>query len=91
MVTAIAGVGIFAALALGSLGTTTAGFADEGSGPAGSDSAAGQAVLNQHFPSAGTITSTEVVMRFPGSVFADPTELAAARARLAGVARLHAA
>jgi RND superfamily putative drug exporter len=83
MVTALAGVGIFAALALGSLGTTTAGFADEGTGPAGSDSAAGQAVLNQHFPSAGTITSTEVVMRFPGSVFADPAQLAAAEHALA--------
>ncbi len=82
MVTAIAGVGIFVALAMGSLGTTTAGFGDEASGPAGSDSGVGQAVLARHFPSAGTITSTEVVMRFPGSVFVNPTQLAQAQSSL---------
>jgi RND superfamily putative drug exporter len=81
--TAVVGVGIFAALALGSLGTTTAGFADQVSGPSGSDSAIGQSVLNQHFPSAGTLTSTEVVMVFPGSVFADPAQLVAAQHNLA--------
>jgi RND superfamily putative drug exporter len=80
--TAIAGLGIFVALAMGSLGTTTAGFGDEVSGPTGSDSSVGQAVLNRHFPSAGTLTSTEVVMRFPGSVFADPTRLVAAQQTL---------
>ena len=79
MVTAIAGIGIFAALAVGSVGTTTAGFGDEASGPAGSDSAAGQAVLNKHFPSAGTITSTEVVMHFSNPVFDDPAELVTAQ------------
>ena len=82
MVTAIAGVGIFAALAMGSLGTTTAGFGDEASGPSGSDSAVGQAVLTRHFPSAGTITSTEVVMRFPGSVFDNPAVLVTAQDNL---------
>ena len=82
MVTAIAGVGIFVALAMGSLGTTTAGFGDEASGPAGSNSGVGQAVLARHFPSAGTITSTEVVMRFPGSVFVNPTQLAQAQSSL---------
>jgi RND superfamily putative drug exporter len=81
-VTAVAGIGIFAALALGSLGTTTAGFADEASGPAGSDSAIGQAMLTKHFPSAGTLTSTEVVMTFAGSVFGDPARLVAAQEKL---------
>jgi RND superfamily putative drug exporter len=79
MVTAIAGIGIFAALAVGSVGTTTAGFGDQASGPAGSDSAAGQAVLNKHFPSAGTITSTEVVMHFSNPVFDDPAQLVTAQ------------
>ena len=83
LATAIAGVAVFAALSLGSLGTTTAGFADEGSGPAGSDFAVGQAVLTAHFPSAGTLTSTEVAMVFPTSVLADPTQLAAAQRNLA--------
>jgi RND superfamily putative drug exporter len=64
---------------VGSVGTTTAGFGDEASGPAGSDSAIGQAVLNKHFPSAGTITSTEVVMKFSSPVFDDPTELVTAQ------------
>jgi RND superfamily putative drug exporter len=82
LATAIAGVAIFAALALGSLGTTTAGFADEASGPAGSDSATGQAVLTAHFPSAGTLTSTEVAMVFPSSVLADPAQLTAAQRNL---------
>ena len=83
VVTAIAGIGIFAALALGSVGTTTAGFGNAVSGPAGSDSATGQAVLNKHFPSAGTITSTEVVMHFSHPVFADPAELVTAQKSLA--------
>jgi RND superfamily putative drug exporter len=82
MVTAVAGVGIFAALAVGSVGTTTAGFGDQASGPAGSNSAVGQAVLNRHFPSAGAITSTEVVMRFSTPVFANPTELVTAQHNL---------
>jgi RND superfamily putative drug exporter len=84
MVTAVAGVGIFVALAMGSLGTTTAGFGDQASGPAGSNSAVGQAVLNRHFPSAGTITSTEVVMRFSSPVFDNPTELVTAQHNLEG-------
>jgi RND superfamily putative drug exporter len=82
LVTAIAGVGIFAALAMGSLGTATAGFADQASGPSGTDSAAGQAVVAQHFASTGSISSTEVVMRFPSSVFDDPAELATAQHNL---------
>ena len=82
LITAVAGVGIFAALAVGSVGTTTAGFADQASGPSGSDSATGQAVLSRHFPSAGSITSTEVVMRFPSSVFDNPADLATAQDNL---------
>jgi RND superfamily putative drug exporter len=82
VLTALCGAGIFAAIALGSLGTSTAGFGDQVSGPAGSDSAAGQAVLSQHFPSTGAATSTAAVMRFSTSVWSDPQVLATAQAAL---------
>src|SRR5580704_1399900 len=50
---AVAAIGVagFAALATGSLSAQTAGFADQSTGPAGSDSAAGSAVLAAHLPS----------------------------------------
>ncbi len=82
VLTVLCGAGIFAAIALGSLGTSTAGFGDQVSGPAGSDSAAGQTVLSQHFPSTGAATSTAAVMRFSTSVWSNPQVLATAQAAL---------
>ncbi|MGA8015848.1 MAG: MMPL family transporter, partial [Candidatus Dormiibacterota bacterium] len=87
-VTAICGLLIFAALAVGSVGTSTAGFADQTAGPSGSDSAAGQAVLAQHFPTTGAATSTAAVMRFPSPVWDDPEALTAAQQALQGSSAL---
>ncbi|HEX3605160.1 MAG TPA: MMPL family transporter [Candidatus Dormibacteraeota bacterium] len=51
---AVAAVGVlgFAALAAGSLSSSTAGFADQSSGPSGSDSAAGARVRSDNYPAA---------------------------------------
>ncbi len=66
---AVAAVGVlgFAALAAGSLSASTAGFADRSTGPAGSDSAAGTAVLAAHLPAPPN--PTDVLLRFPQPVW----------------------
>jgi RND superfamily putative drug exporter len=64
---AAAGVLGLAALAAGSLSAPTAGFADRSTGPAGSDSAAGSAVLAAHLPSPPN--PTDVVLRFSQPVW----------------------
>ncbi|MEA2616640.1 MAG: putative drug exporter of the superfamily [Chloroflexota bacterium] len=66
---AVAAIGVagFAALATGSLSAQTAGFADQSTGPAGSDSAAGSAVLAAHLPSPPN--PTDVVLRFSQPVW----------------------
>jgi RND superfamily putative drug exporter len=50
LITLLGGVALLGALALGLVGVGTTGFGDVTGGPAGSDSAAGQAALNAHFP-----------------------------------------
>src|SRR5271169_2653892 len=50
--TLLAGVVVFGGLAFAVLGYTAAGFGGNVSPPAGSDSAAGQALLTKHFPQA---------------------------------------
>ncbi|MGH7749942.1 MAG: MMPL family transporter, partial [Candidatus Dormibacteria bacterium] len=61
------GVGFFAVLAAGSLSSSTAGFADQSSGPAGSDSAAGAAVLTQHYPA--STNPSEILLHFSQPVW----------------------
>ena len=73
-VTATLGVILFVALAAGQLGTNVAGFADQTAGPPGTDSAAGAAVLTQHFPAAGP-APTAVLFHFPHSVWDRPADL----------------
>jgi RND superfamily putative drug exporter len=72
--TLVIGLAFFVALALGQLGSGTTGFADQSSGPAGSDSAAGNAVLQKHFPGTGA-DPTLVLFHFPQSVWANPASL----------------
>jgi RND superfamily putative drug exporter len=63
------GAVIFAALALGITGYKAGGFGNS-SAPAGSDSAAGQAVLDQHFSSANNSPQL-LIFAFPHSVWND--------------------
>jgi RND superfamily putative drug exporter len=75
-----AGVLVFAALAIGLAGYRTGGLIS--SPPAGSDSAAGTAVLDAHFPKA-TVGSDELLLRYPTSVWDHPATLTRAQDALA--------
>jgi RND superfamily putative drug exporter len=72
---AIIGVVAFGAIAFGQLGTSTAGFADQ-SAPSGTDSAAGEAVISQHYGSS-ILHATEFLFRFSTSVWTHPADLQA--------------
>ncbi len=58
------GVIVFGLLAAASLGYRAGGFGGQATGPAGSDSAAGNALLARHFPAA-TANPTNLVFRLP--------------------------
>jgi RND superfamily putative drug exporter len=76
-----AGVLVFGALAIGLVGYRTGGLTS--SAPAGSDSAAGMAVLDAHFPKA-TVGSDQVLLRYSTSVWDHPAALTQAQEALAG-------
>jgi RND superfamily putative drug exporter len=80
VVTLVAGVILFGALAAGLIGYRTGGLTS--SAPANSDSGAGAAVLAAHFPKA-TIDSDQLLLRFSSSVWDDPAVLAQAQGQLA--------
>jgi putative drug exporter of the RND superfamily len=75
--TLIAGVAVFGALAFGVLGYAAAGFGGTTSPPAGSDSAAGTALLATYFPQSAANPTTPV-FRFREPVWTDPQVLAKA-------------
>ena len=79
--TLVAGVVVFGGLALAVTGYTAAGFGGNVSPPAGSDSAAGQALLTKHFPQAAA-NPTSVIFRFSDPVWQDPVPLATATSKL---------
>lgn len=73
----VTGVVVFGGLAIGSLTSTTAGFANT-SAPSGTDSAAGAAVLAKDFP-ASNVQASAVLFKLPGSAFSHPAVLATAQ------------
>jgi len=79
--TLLAGVVVFGGLAFAVLGYTAAGFGGNVSPPAGSDSAAGQALLTKHFPQAAA-NPTSVIFQFSDPVWQDPVPLATATSKL---------
>ncbi len=81
-VTFVVGIVLFGGLAATLLSTGVAGFGDVTSSPPGTDSAAGTALLDAHFPSS-TANRTAILMQFPVSVWNDPSQLTAAQAGLA--------
>ena len=80
--TLIAGVGALGVIALFALGFVPSGFGGDVNAPAGSTAAAGNAAIAAHFPQASA-NPTDIVMRFPNSVWTDPRELSVATSRLA--------
>jgi RND superfamily putative drug exporter len=79
--TLLAGVVVFGGLAFAVTGYTAAGFGGNTSPPAGSDSAAGQALLTRHFPQAAA-NPTNLIFRFSNPVWQDPGPLATATGEL---------
>ena len=82
LVVAVVGLFIFGAIAFGQLGTSTAGFADQ-SAPAGTDSAAGEAVITQHYGSSVTRV-TQFLFRFSTPVWSHAGDLQALQDSLQG-------
>jgi RND superfamily putative drug exporter len=82
VVTFVAGVVIFGGLAFAVLGYTPAGFGSSVAAPKGTDAAAGDLVLNAHFPKAAA-NPTNVIFRFNQPVWTNPAELDQAQALLA--------
>ena len=70
---AIIGAIIFGAIALGQIGTTTAGFADQ-SAPTGTDSAAGDALVSRHYGSAN-LNATEFLFKFATPIWGHADDL----------------
>jgi putative drug exporter of the RND superfamily len=79
--TLLAGVVFFGGLSFAVLGYTSGGFGGNTAPPVGTDSAAGAAVLAQHFPQSSA-NPTSLIFRFSQPVFADATPLARATSEL---------
>ncbi len=77
---AVIGAIIFGAIALGQIGTTTAGFADQ-SAPSGTDSAAGDTLVAEHYGSAN-LNATEFLFKFPTSIWSHADDLQTIESRL---------
>jgi putative drug exporter of the RND superfamily len=73
MPVAVVGAIIFGAIALGQIGTTTAGFADM-SAPTGTDSAAGDTLISQHY-GAANLNATEFLFKFTTPIWSHADDL----------------
>ena len=82
--TLTAGVVLFVGLGATLLTTGVAGFGDASSAAKGTDSAAGSDLIAAHFPSSTTSRSA-VLLKFPTSVWDDPSVLGSAQSGLAGL------
>src|SRR5207244_7602412 len=83
-VTLVVGLLLFGGLGATMLTTSVAGFGSAPTSPSGTDSAAGTAMIEAHFPSSETSRST-VLLQFPSSVWDDPSVLAPAQEGLAAL------
>jgi putative drug exporter of the RND superfamily len=73
--TLVIGLVFFGGLAFGVIGYTAAGFGGDTTAPAGSDSAAGTALLAKHFPQSAA-NPTSLIFKFAAPVCKDPAPLA---------------
>jgi RND superfamily putative drug exporter len=72
---------LFGGLSFGVLGYASGGFEGDTAPPAGSDSAAGQALQDKHFPRTAA-NPTALLFRFTTPVWDDPTPVSAATGQL---------
>jgi RND superfamily putative drug exporter len=79
--TLIAGVVVFGGLAFAVFGYTAAGFGGNTAPPSGTDSAAGQTLLNKYFPQSSA-NPTSLIFKFSAPVWQDPAPLAKAEQEL---------
>ncbi|MBO0815446.1 MAG: MMPL family transporter, partial [Actinobacteria bacterium] len=79
--TLVSGLVLFGGLSFAVLGYTAAGFGGNTAPPAGTDSAAGQALLTKHFPQSAA-NPTTVIFRFDTPVWQNPAPLATATSKL---------
>ena len=79
--TLLTGVVMFGGLAVAVVGYTAGGFGGNTAPPAGSDTAAGQALLTRYFPQSAA-NPTSIIFRFTTSVWQDPAPLVAAVPKL---------
>jgi RND superfamily putative drug exporter len=79
--TLLAGVVFFCALGVAVFGYTAAGFGGNTAPPAGSDSAAGQTLLNKYFPQSAA-NPTSIIFTFSTPVWQDPAPVAKATSEL---------
>jgi len=82
LATLVIGLAVFGALAVASAGYLAAGFGGAATGPAGSDSAAGDALLTRHFPQTAA-NPTVIVLRLRQPAWAAAASVAAAGRQLA--------
>jgi RND superfamily putative drug exporter len=83
VLTLVAGVALFGGLSLAALSYYSAGFAGALNAPAGSDAAAGNALLAKHFPETSANPAI-LVFRYDHSIWADPNVLVRAQRSLSG-------
>jgi RND superfamily putative drug exporter len=81
MVTLVAGLVVFGALAVASAGYVASGFGGAATAPRGSDSALGNALLTEHFPQSAA-NPTVIVLRLRQPVWAAAATVAAAERQL---------
>ena len=79
--TLVSGVVLFGGLALAVFGYTAAGFGGNTAPPAGTDSAAGQALLTRYFPQSSA-NPTSLIFRFKTPAWQNPAPLATAASEL---------
>jgi putative drug exporter of the RND superfamily len=79
--TLVSGIVVFGGLAFAVFGYTAAGFGGNTAPPAGTDSAAGQALLTKYFPQSSA-NPTTVIYRFDTPVWQNPARLATAETKL---------
>jgi RND superfamily putative drug exporter len=83
VLTLLVGLVFFGALAVGVSSYTAGGFGGNTNPPAGSDSAAGQALLSKYFPQSAA-NPTNLIFRFSQPVWTDPEVLGTATSQLRG-------
>ena len=81
--TLLAGLVLFGGLAVAVVGYTAGGFGGNTAPPAGSDSAAGRALLTKYFPQSAA-NPTSLIFRFTTPVWQDPSPLVSAATALRG-------